>query len=115
MLKLHAAPQLSERSEGMHVVFAGAVPVAKLDAELERGLRLAHELRLVDPQQRVEVAQGGQRGLAHTHRADVIGLDEREAIAIRMQHLRAGSSAHPAGGTTADNHDVQGRMRHEFS
>ena len=99
----------------MHVVFAGTIPVAEFDAELERGLRLAHELRFVDPQQLVEVAQRRQRGLAHAHRADVVGFDEREAITLRMQHLRAGGSTHPAGGTAADDHDVQGAVRHEDS
>ena len=48
MLELDAAPQLAERAERMDVVLARPVPVAKLDAELERGLRLAHELRFVD-------------------------------------------------------------------
>ena len=32
--------------------------------------------------------KAGNVASAHTHRADVIGFDEREAVAIRMQHLR---------------------------
>ena len=61
------------------------------------------------PQQLVEVAQRRQRGLAHAHRADVVGLDERHAVALRVQHLRAGGGAHPAGGAAADDDDVQRR------
>ena len=67
------------------------------------------KLRFVEPEQLVEVAQRRQRGLAHAHRADVVGLDERHAVAFRMQHLRAGGGAHPAGGAAADDDDVQRR------
>src|SRR5690349_4437439 len=94
---------------------AGAIPAAKLDAELERALRLAHELRFVDLQQLVEVLQRRQCRLADAHRADVIGLDERHRVARGMQYLCAGSRAHPAGGATADDHDAQGRCLHYLS
>src|SRR5690349_1321849 len=93
----------------MNIAFAGAIPATKLDAELEGSLCLAHELRFVDLEQLVEVAQRGQRGLADPHGADVIGLDEREAVTLGMQDLRARGRAHPAGRTAADDDDLHGR------
>ena len=88
VLEFHAAPELAERAEGMDVVFTGQIPAAKLDAELERALRLAHEVRFVEAQQLVEVAQRRQRRFAHSDGADLVGLDQRHRVAFGMQDLR---------------------------
>ncbi len=106
VLELHATPELAERAEGMHIAVTRQIPAAKLDAELERALRLAHEVRFVEAQQLVEVAQRRQGRFAHAHGADLVGLDQRHRVALGMQHLRAGGGTHPAGGAAADDDDA---------
>ena len=56
------------RAEAVHVRVACASPVDELDAELERALRPADEIRLVDAQQVVEGLDVRDRRLADADR-----------------------------------------------
>ena len=53
-------------------------PVHELDAELERGLGLRHQLALVDADAAVEEADVRQRGFAHADDADLAGFDQAD-------------------------------------
>src|SRR5690606_15712197 len=64
-------------AEGVDVAIAEARPILELDAELERRLRRANELELVEAEQRMEAANRGDRRFADADGADVLGLDER--------------------------------------
>jgi hypothetical protein len=60
----------------MDVAVTDARPVHELDAELERGLGPGHELRFVDADAPIEIADVRQRGLADPDDANVTRLDE---------------------------------------
>ena len=68
------------RAERMDVRCAQPRPVHELDAELEAGLRRAHELVLVDPHRAVEIHDRRNRGLAHADGADLVRLDQLDRI-----------------------------------
>ena len=70
-------------AEGMDVGMAEARPVDELDAELEAGLRGAHELDFVDPHGAVVVDDRRDRGFAHADGADLVGLDELDLSSRR--------------------------------
>src|SRR2546423_10146695 len=63
-------------AERMDVALPDPEPVDELDAELERGLSPPHEIEFVDSEDLVEVHDDGDRRLAHTDRADLLGFDE---------------------------------------
>ena len=58
-------------------------------AELERGLGGAHELLLVEIEQAMERLDRGKRRLADTHRADLLGLDQRDVEQLTEIAARA--------------------------
>ena len=97
----------------MDVAVAEARPVDELDAELERGLGLGHELALVDADALVEEADVRHRRLAHADDADLARLDEPDPALRWPEHRGESGGRHPAGGTTTDDDDVDWRS-HEY-
>src|SRR5205085_7809322 len=69
------------RAEAVHVGTADAAPVAELDAQLERSLRPADEVDLVDLQEVVERLEVRHRRLADADRADQLRLDQPYVVA----------------------------------
>jgi hypothetical protein len=55
MLEARRPVILAGRAERMEIGFAAILPVVEEDAELERRLRLSHELGFVDPKQAVTI------------------------------------------------------------
>ena len=104
-MERHAADARAVGAEGMDVAVADARPVDELDAQLERGLGLGHELALVDADALVEEADVRQRGLAHADDADLARLDQMDVALFRPEHGSESRGRHPAGGATADDHD----------
>jgi hypothetical protein len=64
-------------SKGMNVTASLPIPIDELDAELERPLRIADKVVLIETQQRVERTDRRDGRFANTHRTDFIGLDQR--------------------------------------
>ena len=112
MVEVDAVHLHAEMAEGMDVRVPRPGPVHELDAELDAGLRGAHEFVLVDLHGPVEVADRRNRGLAHAHGADLIGLDELDVIGHTLRHPRERGRGHPAGGAAADDHDFSNFALH---
>src|SRR5688500_607147 len=96
---------LADSSEAMDVTIADIAPVDELDSELERTLRGANEVVLVDLEQLIEGPDVRDRRLSDTDGPDFVGLDEHDAITA-SQDFRQCGRAHPAGRASADDHDV---------
>src|SRR5690606_40423928 len=56
LMKCHPTDARPECTERMDVAVADSCPVDEFDAELESGLRLRHQLALVQPDTPVEIA-----------------------------------------------------------
>src|SRR4029077_8873990 len=69
---------LAQDTKGMNVTVAEPRPVFERDAELDRTARHAEELALVEIENLVEGTDGGERGFAHTHGADLFRFDQRD-------------------------------------
>ncbi len=105
MLKFHPAPGFAKRPEGVNVAIARAIPVAKLYPQFERCPRLAHELRLVDPEHVVEDLDVRQRGLTDADNSNLIGFNEGNGVVVRPKLTPDAGSAHPARRASAhDDH-----------
>ena len=87
---------LAHHPETMDVAIAEARPVDELDAELEGGLGLPHELVLVELEHGIEHDDGRDGRLADAHRADFLRLDQRDRVAP-LEHLGERRGRHPAG------------------
>ena len=96
---------LAREPEGVDVVLPHVAPVLEADAELEGGLRGGHELLFVDVEQLVEGQQRGDRGLAHAHGADLVGLDQADVQRLAQRLAQAGRH-HPAGRAAAGDDDA---------
>jgi len=96
---------LAGHPEAVEVVLADVAPAFEVDAQLEHGLRLGHELLLVDAAQLVEGQQRRDRGLADADGADLVGLDQRDGQAL-AQRLGQARGCHPAGGAAAGDDDA---------
>jgi hypothetical protein len=92
-------------SERVEVAIAQTAPVVKLDAQLERTLRGADEVVLVDSQRFVERADRRDGGLADADRADVVALDQGDPAA-GLERIRQRSGSHPPGSTSPDDDDA---------
>src|SRR3546814_21134074 len=72
--KLQDAEAAPDLAESVHIGIADPAPVAKFDPQLERPLRFADEFILVEVDQRVEQADGGNgRFTASDRRSDERG------------------------------------------
>ena len=105
MMETAGPAVLADNAEAVDVLVAYCAPVFELDAQLERRLRGAHEILLVDPEQLVKRAEQRDRGLADADGTDLIRLDERD-IEILAQQLAERGCGHPAGRAAADDHDL---------
>ncbi len=107
-----------EVAEAVEETVAKLAPVAELDAQLEAGLRAAHEVGFVDSQRLVVGANGRQRGLADADGADVRRLDDDDLAGRRgtvPQLARQRCRGHPARRSAAENDDLaHGLVAHGF-
>src|SRR5689334_21420652 len=95
----------SELTELVEVAVAAAAPIVKFDSELEARLGGANKVTLVDTEDFVVELQGRNGRLPHTHRSDLIGFDQGQAVRALegLGHCRGG---HPTRGAAPDNHIV---------
>ena len=109
-----AQPQLVERNaverpadlaELMEVAVLLAGPADEFDAELVGGVRLAEELRFIEPELEVEFEDRRDRAFADSDGADRLGFDEDDAASAAAEEPRQRGRGHPAGGAAADDDD----------
>ena len=86
VVKSHAIHVLAIGTERMHVGVPDPQPVDELDAELERRIRMAHEIGFVEAEAPVEVVYGGNRGFADTDSSDRLRFDEPDGTAPGIEH-----------------------------
>jgi len=101
-----------ERVEVVVVRRAGGVgPADELHALLERGVALADEARLVQPDRGERAADRREGAFADADDADLGRLDERDARPATggAQRLREKGRGEPAGGAAADDEDALDR------
>ena len=91
-------------AERMEVTVALAAPVNELDGQFDRGLGLAHEFGLVEPDHGVEIANGRHGRLAHANDADLGRLDQPD-LGVRSDGTLQRRRRHPAGSAPADDQD----------
>jgi len=108
------AVEVAEVAEGVEVVIPHLQPVAEMDAELVAAMGGAQELRLVDADQLVVVADGREGCLADADDADLLGLDDLDRDPALQPRDQRGSR-HPTGAAPADNHDALVLLRHDFA
>ena len=105
MLEAGGPVILAGRAEGVEVAAVGCLPPVEADAQLERRLGGAHELRLVDAEQAVVRHERRDRALADADGADRLRFDQRHLH--RAPHrARDGGGGHPAGGASPGNDDA---------
>src|SRR6266702_6119472 len=107
MLELNPAPRLSECSERMDVAFAGPIPVAELDSDLERRARRSHELGLVKAEHVVELLDVRQSRFADADGSDLVRFDQCDAVRIFRQTADQPCGGHPAGGSSAEDDEAK--------
>ena len=105
MVEVDAADRVSERAERVDVGGARLAPIAELDAELERGLRLGDQLTLVEADRAIECAQLRQCCLADADDADLVAFDQANLGCGLAEQADKPRGGHPAGGPAADDHD----------
>src|ERR1700726_722915 len=106
VLKFHPAPRFTKRPERVNVAMARLIPVAKLYSQFERCPRLAHELRLVDPEHVVEDFDMRQRRLADADGSDLIRFDQGDRVVFCTELPPDAGRAHPPGRTAAHDDDA---------
>ena len=105
VVEVDAADRMPERAERVDVGEARLAPIAELDAELERGLRLGDQLALVEADRAIERAQLRQRCLADADDADLVAFDQADVGRRLAEQADEPGGGHPAGGPAADDHD----------
>src|SRR5438552_2375786 len=99
----------ADGAESMYIGVSDTSPVVELDTELERAAGPPDEVRFVDLEQAVEVAQMRDRRLADPDDADLLGFDQRhlEPLAEGLGERR---SRHPSGAAPTDDDDRAKRL-----
>src|SRR5690349_18832334 len=105
LVKGNALDVDAELTELVEILVARLAPVLEFDAQLEAGLRGLHEVALVDAEHLVEELKGRDAGFADADGADLIRLDQRDALRA-LHGLRQRGSCHPAGGPATDDYVV---------
>ena len=95
----------TERAEGVPVPMPDSHPVAESHAELERRLRMPHEVVQIDGQQTQEVEDRRNGGFADSDRADLRRLDQRDRAAA-TEHPRQSRGRHPSRRAAPDDGDA---------
>ena len=104
---------LADLAEAVDVAVPRLAPVDELDPQLEGGLGGADHLHLIEPGQRVIVADRRDRRLAHADGSDLVGFDQGDVISAAREQLRQQRGRHPARGPTAyDGNAPNGRVGH---
>ena len=105
LVKIALAQIAPDLAESVHVAIAETAPVAELDTQLESAPRSAQEIVFVQAEHPVIFADGRNRRLAHTHRADLLGF--HEADIDRGPHgFREQRRGHPAGRAPSGDDDL---------
>ena len=113
MMEVDAFALDTEAAERVEVAVPDPAEILELDAELERGVSGAHELRFVEAEHLDEGAQVGKRRLADADDADLGRFDEPHLRRMRqLAHQRG--RRHPAGGAAAEDHHAlsEGGLAH---
>src|SRR5690606_11571052 len=101
LVKRHAADARAIGTEGMDIAIADTRPVDELDAELERRLRLRHQVAFVEPQAPLEEANVRQRRLADADGTDFFGFDPTTAPKPGLERSGERGRRRPARGPAA--------------
>ena len=101
-------------AERMEIGAVLLAPSVELDAELDGGPGLAHELGLVEVDQCVEVPDGRNRRLTDPDDADVGALDQPD-LGVRPDGSLDRGGGHPAGRAASDDQDGFDRFSHARS
>src|SRR5687768_1412451 len=99
----------ADDSKGVDVTVAASCPVFERDPELDGAAGHAQELAFIEIENPVKGADGGERGLAYAHRADLLGLDQRD-VEQAAQLLRQRRRRAPARGAAPRNDDLFDRL-----
>ena len=101
-------------TELVQIGIALAPPIAELDAQLERALRRAHELRFVHLQEAVELLDRRDRRFAHAHRADRLAFHQRYGDVPPQRRAQIGRRHPPARSAAHDQDLAHGHVLRVF-
>src|SRR6187401_1560809 len=105
-MKLAGACSEAITRERMHVASAERAPVHEFDSEFERCLAAAHELALVETEERIESLEARNAGFADADGTDLIRLHDADARTGIRERLCQSGSRHPAGSSAAQDDDL---------
>jgi hypothetical protein len=109
MVEIDVVDRRAELAERMDIFVADPAPVRELDAELDRRLRLAHEIDFVEPERVVEVANVRDGRFADSDDSDLRRLDQPDRDGP-PQFARQCRRRHPTGAATANDQDAAHRL-----
>src|SRR5258707_1262617 len=90
-------PISSERKplQSMKKAVSALAPADEINADLDGGTGLAHEIRLIDTEAVIEHLYMRESGFADTDRSDLIRFDEGEIVGGRRQQAGQSGGGHP--------------------